>query len=263
MDTTIAIIGYGFVGKAMKRFFTEAIVYDPFISELKTTKQQVNSCAVSLICVPTNMLPDGSCDTSIVESTLSWLKTPLVIIRSTVAPGTTAKLQKKYPKLSIVFQPEYIGETVGHPFKDEHNTPFAVFGGSPKACQAAIALYQKKHAPTTRYFTMTATEAEITKYFANTAVAVRVTLCNEFYNICQAFGADYNVVREAYIADPRVGGHNSFVYPDNRGFGGKCLPKDLNAIVKAANKVGYQPEFIADVLKSNDRIKGVGVKKKK
>lgn len=260
MNNSVAIIGYGFVGKAMKRFFTEALVYDPFIKDIQATKEQVNKCDVSLVCVPTNMLPDGSCDTSIVEETLKWLKTPLVIIRSTVAPGTTAKLQKKYPKLKIVFQPEYIGETAGHPFKDEHNAPFAVFGGTTKACEAAVRLYQTKHAPTIRYFTMTSTEAEIAKYFANTAVGVKVTLCNEFYDICRAFGASYTVVREAFIADPRVGAHGTFVYPDDRGYGGKCLPKDLNAIVHASRKAGYNPEFVADVIKSNNRIRG---KKKK
>ena len=63
------------------------------------------------------MLPDGNCDTSIVESIFEWIKTPLVIIRSTVKPGTTEKLAKKYPKLHIVFQPEYIGETPNHPMK--------------------------------------------------------------------------------------------------------------------------------------------------
>ncbi len=250
----IAIVGYGFVGKAMKRMFPEAIVYDPFVSELKTTKQEVNACDVAFVCVPTNMLPDGSCDTSIVEATFGWLKTPLAIIRSTIAPGTTDKLQKKF-KGEIVFQPEYIGETTAHPLLNESMTPFMVLGGREKGRMLAIEVYKTVYNASVKIHQMRALEAEIVKYMENTSIGTTVIFANEFYNICQAFGADYNAVREGYLADPRMSRFFTFVYPEKRGFEGKCLPKDINAIVKAAEKVGYRPEFIADLLKSNDRIR--------
>ncbi len=250
----IAIVGYGFVGKAMQRMFPEALVYDPFVKELKTTKQQVNASDVAFVCVPTNMAKDGSCDTSIIEETFSWLKTPLSIIRSTVVPGTTDKLQKKY-KGEIVFQPEYIGETTAHPLLNESQTPFMVLGGSAKGRLMAIEVYKTVYNASVKIHQMKAIEAEVVKYMENTSIGTTVTLMNEFYNICQAFGASYDAVREGYLADPRMSRYFTFVYPDKRGFEGKCLPKDLNAIVKASEKAGYYPQFIADMLKNNDRIK--------
>ena len=250
----IAIIGHGFVGKAMKRMFPDAIVYDPFVKELHTTKQQVSACDVAFVCVPTNMAKDGSCDTSIVEETFTWLKTPLAVIRSTVAPGTTDKLQKKF-KGEVVFQPEYIGETTAHPLLNESQTPFVVLGGREKGRMLAVEVYKTVYNASIKIHQMRALEAEIVKYMENTSIGTTVTLMNEFYNICDAFGADYNTVREGYLADPRMSRYFTLVYPDKRGFEGKCLPKDLNAIVKASQTVGYNPQFIADMLKNNDRIR--------
>jgi UDPglucose 6-dehydrogenase len=258
----IGIVGYGFVGKAMKKMFPDAIVYDPFVKDLNTTKQQINSCQVAFVCVPTNMAADGSCDTSIVEETLSWLKTPLVVIRSTIAPGTTDKMQKKY-KGEIVFQPEYIGETTAHPLLNEAHTPFMVLGGREKGRALAIEVYKTVYNAAVKIQQMKAIEAEVVKYMENTSIGTTVVFANEFYNICQAMGADYNTVREGYLADPRMSRYFTFVYPDKRGFEGKCLPKDINAIVKASEKAGYKPEFFADLLKNNARLRGESAKKKK
>ena len=258
----IGIVGYGFVGKAMKRMFPEALVYDPFVVELKTTKQQINACDAAFVCVPTNMLADGSCDTSIVAETISWLKTPLAVLRSTVAPGTTDKLQKKF-KGELVFQPEYIGETVAHPLLNESQTPFVVLGGRSKGLSAAIEIYKTAYNASVKIYQMKPLEAEIVKYMENTSIGATVTLCNEFYNVCQAFGADYNTVREGYLADPRMSRYFTFVYPDKRGFEGKCLPKDINAIAHASRKAGYKAEFIEEILKTNDRIRQAVPAKKK
>lgn len=249
-----AIIGYGFVGRAMKRLFPEAVVYDSYQREFAVNKEEVNRCDTAFLCVPTPMSADGSCDTSAVEESVAWLNVPLLIIRSTIPPGTTDRLQSGY-KGEIVFQPEYVGETVAHPLLDERQTPFMVLGGRQAGIRAAIRIYQGVYNASVRIHTMRAVEAEVVKYMENCSIGATVTLCNEFYNICLAFGADYNVVREGYLADPRMSRYFTFVYPEKRGFEGKCLPKDLNAIVKAGEKAGYLPEFIRDILKNNDRIR--------
>ena len=62
-------------------------------------------------------------------------------------------------------------------------------------------------------------------------------------------------MREGWLLDPRIGRSHSAVFTDNRGFGGKCLPKDVNAIVRAASEVGYAPALLAEVLASNDRYR--------
>jgi UDPglucose 6-dehydrogenase len=90
----------------------------------------------------------------------------------------------------------------------------------------------------------------------NAFIATKVTFANEFYNLAQAFGVEYKELRELWLLDERMGRMFSAVFPDARGFSGKCLPKDVNAIAKASEKAGYDPKFIKAVLESNDRIRG-------
>lgn len=247
-----AIVGFGFVGKAMGNLFPDALIYDPYANIFPTySRDDINQQDVAFVCVPTNQKEDGSCDTSIVEETVDWLKTPLIIIRSTVKPGTTERLIQKYPDKQIVFVPEYVGETVAHPLLDESERTFLILGGRREASLAAYYLFQTVYNASVRVFFMTPTEAEIVKYMENTAIATMVTLVNEFYNICEVFGVDYEVVREGFLADPRMSRYFTFVYPNKRGFDGKCLPKDLNAIVRASSEKGYSPSFIESVLASN------------
>lgn len=95
----IGIIGYGYVGKAMAAFFKkkyDVCFYDPYI-EGSSTKEEVNKCDLGVVCVFTPQDPiTGKCDTSILESTMEWLNTPLILIKSTISPGTTDQLQAKY-----------------------------------------------------------------------------------------------------------------------------------------------------------------------
>ena len=104
----VAIIGYGYVGKAMQKIFPDALLYDvnPIAIDgtdsLNATKEQINTCALAIVCVPTPMQfglvkEFTAVDTSIVEEVLSWLTTPLVLIKSTVPPGTTARLSAQWP----------------------------------------------------------------------------------------------------------------------------------------------------------------------
>ena len=151
--------------------------------------------------------------------------------------------------------PEYIGETAAHPLADESARTFLIFGGDKEDCARAVEVFQKVYNASVKILCVSAAEAEIIKYMENAAIANMVTLANEFYNICKAFNVPYNMVREGFLMDPRMSRYFTFVYPKARGFGGKCLPKDLNAIVKAAQKAGYNPEFIKAILDNNDRIK--------
>ena len=123
----ISIIGYGHVGKAMKQLFTSATIYDKYLN--MGTQMDVNNSDVAFVCVPTPMNKiDGSCDTSAVEEVVSWLESKCIVLRSTVPVGFTNYLKTKYKK-RIVFQPEYYGETVAHPFADLKNQGWLSFGG--------------------------------------------------------------------------------------------------------------------------------------
>jgi UDP-glucose 6-dehydrogenase len=107
--------------------------------------------------------------------------------------------------------------------------------------------------PARTYFQCTAIEAEVIKYMENAFLATKVAFVNEFYEICRAVGAEWHTVREGWLLDPRIGRSHSAVFVDRRGFGAKCLPKDLRAIVAASTSAGYRPELLAEVLESNER----------
>lgn len=252
----IVLIGYGFVGKAMKRLFPDARIYDPMHPALTISQQEANECDVAFVCVPTTMMPDGSCDTSIVEEVVGWLTTPLIIIRSTIKPGTTTTLIARHGEKHIVFQPEYVGETTAHPLLNESERTFLIFGGAIADCSKAVEVYQQVYNSSVKIQFFTPLEAELIKYFENTTIGTMVTLSNEFYNICRAFGVEYHMVREGLLLDPRMSRYFTFVYPERRGFEGKCLPKDITALARASERAGYTPEFIQSILKNNDRIRG-------
>lgn len=281
MSKKIGIVGLGYVGSAFKKMVEshyEVIEYDPpKLGDKSATKEEINVCDLAVVCVFTPTNPDGSCDTSIVEETVDWLETPVILIKSTIAPGTVDKLREKYQEdvkdvvskeyvagvsyKRIVFSPEYVGEgkyyvTPRMDFQtDMKKTPFVILGGYETDCDYILDLLVPVLGPEKRYYKCSALEAEIIKYMENTYFGVKITFANEMYGICQAFGADWYKVWQGWSLDPRVDVMHTAVFPDARGFGGKCLPKDLNALVAASLKVGYRPEFLIEMLKSNARFR--------
>lgn len=251
----VGVVGGGVVGTAMVQLCgPETVVYDPYKPELAGNRDRINECDVVFICVPTPMAEDGRCDTSVVEETVAWVRAPLLIIRSTVAPGTTDRLRERYGK-SIVFQPEYLGETVGHVFGSLAERDFIVLGGTPADVSKAADFYKHYYNSYVRFYFGDAMTAELCKYMENAFYAVKVTFVNEFYDIARAHGVDFNQLRELWLADTRISRDHTFVYPDDRGFGGKCLPKDCNAIVYSARQRGCEPEFLAACLRVNAALR--------
>lgn len=251
----VGVVGGGVVGTAMVNLCgPETVVYDPHKPELAGNKDKINGCDVVFVCVPTSMKTDGSCDTSIVEDAVAWIRAPLLIIRSTVAPGTTDRLREKYGK-HVVFQPEYLGETVGHIFGNMAERQFVVLGGTPEDVSKTADFYKHYYNSMVQFYFGDALTAEVCKYMENAFYAVKVTFLNEFYDIAKVHGVDFNQLRELWLADTRISRDHSFVYPDNRGFSGKCLPKDCNAIIHSTRQHGYEPEFMAACLKINEKFR--------
>lgn len=247
----IGIIGYGHVGKLMHKEFKEAIIYDPNLNI--GSMEEINKCEAAFVCVPTPQNDDGSCDTSIVEETLANLKVKLAILRSTVYIGFTDYAADKF-NLEVVFQPEYYGETVNHPFAEPNSKDWISFGGTPKAIGLAIDVYKNVCNSNIRIIQGPAREIEMAKYMENAFLATKVTFINEMYDICEKMGIDYNVAREAWVADPRIGTSHSFIYKENRGFGGKCLPKDTASIKKQADDCGVDSTILTAVIDKNKKI---------
>jgi UDPglucose 6-dehydrogenase len=223
MGTKVAVIGVGWVGQAMLSVFPEAEIVDK-----DDAMGRANLCDVAFIAVPTD-LKDGKLDTSIVEERVAECTCPLIVIRSTVNVGTCDYLEKKYNK-NICFQPEYLGETVAHPLLCEGDRKFLIIGGRPESRRKLIELYQGVYNANIDIRQVTNLEAEVIKLSENRAIAFKVAQCQELYDACQKNNVDYYIVRDAvYGDDPRFNLWFTFVYPENRGFKSKCLPKDVYA----------------------------------
>jgi len=243
----IAVIGYGFVGKAIVDLFKyhyKMEIYDPAYLEYND-KTKISKCDLAVICVPTEMKLDGECDLSIVEETIKWVDVPLILIKSTIPPGTTKYLVEKYKK-RICFSPEYIGEgnyfvpfwKYPHP-KELKYHDFMIIGGNREDCSDILSYFKPIMGPNAKYHITNSNVAELTKYMENCWGATKVTFCNEFYEIAQVFNVDFDELRELWLLDKRVERMHTLVFKEKRGFGGKCFPKDVNAIIKASEKKGY------------------------
>lgn len=247
------IIGVGHVGGSMAKLFPDAILYDPYKN--LGTKEEINSCDISFICVPTPQATDGSCDTSIVEEVLKWLETPTIVIRSTVPVGFTNKANfDKPPHIHIIFQPEYYGETVAHPFADPHNRPWITLGGDTIGCREAAKAYKEVFTSELVINIVDARTAELAKYMENAFYATKVTFCNQFYDLAVSLGVEYDKLRETWLLDPRISRDHTFVYEDNRGYGGSCLPKDMAAIIHQGEQKGTDVSFLKSVSESNNKF---------
>jgi UDPglucose 6-dehydrogenase len=252
-DFSVAIVGYGAVGKGISQLFPGAVPYDPPLG--LGSKDEVNRCRFAFVSVPTPMSDDGSADTSIVEEVVSWIESEVIILRSTVPIGTTDRLRETTGK-SIVFQPEYgPAETPDHPFNNLRNVRWAILGGARRDTVRVADLYKTTFSADFTIQQTDARTAELTKYMENAYLAMKVTFCNEFYDIAQAHGIDYNELRELWLLDPRIGRSHTFVLPFSRGFGGRCLPKDLSAIIASATKAGVRAGLLEAVRDVNRAIR--------
>lgn len=253
-NISTAVIGKGWVGKSMIDLFPESKVYDEPLAE--GTRSNVNKCDVAFVCVPTPNEGKGKLDTSIVEEVVKWCECPLIIIRSTVNPGTCDRLEALGK--NIVFMPEYLGETVAHPLIDDKASKFLIIGGQPKNRRKAIELFQNVYNANVNIRQVTNLEAEVIKLSENRAIMYKVMQCQELYDACEARGVDYYTVRDAvYGDDPRFNLWHTFVFPDSRGANSKCIPKDVFAWRAWAENGGIDLELaeLTDaMLNYNERL---------
>ena len=154
----VAIIGHGYVGEAVFNFLKdhfELCVVDPKYTDFEEKKKEANEADLAVICVPTPEGKDHSVDLSYVKLTLGWLETPLVLIKSTIPPGTTDLLKEMFGK-RIVFSPEYIGEgkyvvqwwakNYPHPTDMKYHS-FQIFGGEKVDCIEVSHFFQRVLGP--------------------------------------------------------------------------------------------------------------------
>lgn len=253
----VAIIGQGRVGTAFKELVArrfDYVTYDPKMDSVYPYAD-ISAADFAVICVPTPMNEDGSCNIEIVEEAISKLDNQHILIKSTVKPGTTDYLSEKYGK-RICFSPEYIGQSEykNSYYKEMIDTPFVIVGGQQEEANYFVDFFELIYGPESVYFTCSSVEAELIKYMENSFFATKVTFVNEYYRIVQQFKADWHKVREGWLLDQRINRTFTSVFSDKKGFNGGCLPKDISAIVSAAAEEGLDARLLRAVIDVNREI---------
>ena len=248
----IEIIGYGNVGKHIYEEFKSLspTIYDPKYEEYSIKSE--DRFDFSFICVPTDQREDGSCDTSIVNHVIKECNADVIVLKSTVPVGSTEIYASYYHK-NIVFSPEYYGTTL-HSYSECN---FLILGGDIKNCSKVAQLYYKVKPSNFRIVFTNASAAELAKYMENCFLGLKVTFCNEFADVAQAYGVEYEELRELFVLDERVGQSHTYIYKDQPYYDSHCLNKDIPAFIYAAKDEGVEPELMEKVMEINQKKKRV------
>lgn len=280
----LGLIGRGFVGTAFYEGMKHAFniwSYDKklgpwFPSQIAGSledpiKAIVDNCDVIFVCVPTPMKSNGECDTSIVEDVVQKIHDcavvakgqRVVVIKSTVVPGTTQKLNEQYGNfVQCVFNPEFLREATY--IDDFKNQDRIIIGGPRPASTVVKDIYQHAYpnAPTVK---TNETTAEMVKYVTNCFLSVKVAFANEMSEICNKLDVDFDKVVEYATKDKRLGdSHWSVPGPmlaDDgsglllKGFGGSCFVKDINALIFLAKGLGIDPKVMNGAWQKNLEVR--------
>lgn len=236
----IGFVGQGFIGKSyaddLERRGYKVIRY-ALEAPYRANKDKIRECDIVFVAVPTPTTPKGY-DFSIVRDSLRLAQPgATVVIKSTLLPGTTEALQKKFPKLYVMHSPEFL---VARTAKRDAAKPLRNIVGIPRSTAAYKARAEQVIGilPKASYsLVCSSQEAELVKYAGNLMLYLRVLFANLMFDTAERAGAEYDVIREAIAADPRIGPSHLQVVHDSghkgakagRGAGGLCFIKDVAA----------------------------------
>jgi len=254
----IGVIGLGYVGGAVYYWFNnvfdkpkEIFSYDKYknIGSIK----EINKADIVFICVPTPYYENSGYDDSAVNESLKILTgSKIVVIKSTILPGSTEKFQKLFPEHKILFNPEFlVAKTATQDFLKPNRQIVGYTKKSENSAQMVLDILPP--APLSRI--IPATEAEMVKYFGNTFLATKVIFANQIYDICEKLNINYDTVKELAAADPRIGNSHLEIFHDGyRGYSGGCFPKDTKALIDFAKKLGINFTLLEEVNRINDSL---------
>ncbi len=231
---TIGFIGQGFIGKnyaddfeARGHMVVRYALEEPYVQNVDAIRE----CDIVFIAVPTPTTPEGF-STEILEDALTHVGAgKIAVIKSTVLPGTTRRLQEKHSGLTILMSPEFLSEATAA-YDAAH--PFSNIVGLPvddevhqKAAEAVHALL-----PAAPYATMcTSDQAELIKYAHNVSGYTQIVTFNMLYELSQSLGADWAPIEQALDADPMISRRYAHpLHKSGRGAGGHCFIKDFAAL---------------------------------
>jgi UDPglucose 6-dehydrogenase len=256
----IGVIGNGFVGSAVASGFNQynVKVFDKNPNLSTHTLKDVISQDFVFICVPTPMkdIMGDDCNLSIIESCFRDIEkigsNAILIIKSTVPIGTTLRLQSEYGALNIIHSPEFL--TAKFAKEDFLNADRHIIGYTNKESNGiqALNLFQKTF-PNIPCLIMKSVESESVKYIANCFFATKVSFFNEIYLLIEKLGLDWNSIIKGVTGDRRIG-YSHYQVPGHdgdKGFGGACFPKDLNALISTFEKNEIDPKVLKSVWSRN------------
>lgn len=254
----IGVIGLGYVGGAVKTWFEknkrhyDLFLYDKY--KRVGSVEEINRADIIFIAVPTPFIKGkGYDDSAVWKSVESVRDGKIVVLKSTIMPRSTEKIQKRFPKKVILFNPEFLRAKTA--IQDFLKPDRQIVGyATPKGRAAAKKILDiLPRAPYAKI--MTSTEAEMVKYFGNAFLANRVIFANQMYDICKAAGIDYEAVKDGASRDPRVGSSHFDIFDEGyRGYGGLCLPKDVKALIQFGKSVHADLEMLQSLEKINKRL---------
>ena len=258
----IGIIGQGFVGGAVyhkfKNFYN-VLTFDLDESKCNSSESElIEKSEVIFVCLPTPMNTDGSCNIDIVDGVIKKIneksKDKIVVIKSTIPPGTTNNLNSKYKNVIVAFNPEFLTER--NAIEDYENQNRIILGG-PRTATTKLKQVFSKVFPKAEIIKTDSTHAEMVKYLINTFLSVKVSFANEIYQLCNKLNIDYDKVVEYAIHDERLGNSHWSVpgHDGDFGFGGHCFPNDLLAIISLTNELDTLNNVLNATKKTNDSVR--------
>ncbi len=254
-DFKLGIMGVGMVGGALKGYFEKENLRPFLYDERKNlgSLEEISQADIIFICVPTPFDKEKGFDLSFVKRACQNIKGgKIIVIKSTILPGTTEKLQEKYPQHRFLFNPEFLTEATAQEDMDKPNRQ--IIGYTEKSREVAEEILGLlPSAPFQRIIPVS--EAEMTKYFSNTWFSTKVVFVNQMYGLCKKLGIDYETVRECASADKMIGpSHLDVHHKGHFGYRGGCLPKDIRALIQFANEQGLDFKLHKTVEEINNQL---------
>lgn len=260
----IGVIGFGFLGKAFVHGFVlhaDIKIYDKYDNTYDSLEDTVNSSDFILIGVPTPMKDNGEQDlSSIYDAVAGVVKVAkdrkIIVLRSTIIPGTTRSCADKYPDHDFVFCPEFLTERQAK--LDFINSARIILGGHEDVTTKVEEMYRARFTHTPIYRT-TWEAAEVVKYMSNSFFAVKIAFLNEIYDVAENIGVPYEDLRDMWLADCRIGNSHTDIpgHDGQRGYGGKCFPKDVQAFIKWAEDNDLELDTCRSAERVNSRVRKV------
>ena len=272
----IGVVGNGFVGGAVQYGFSpnvgcdaEVRVYDKNPNRsTHTLEETINKSDFIFLSVPTPANKDGSINIDILDDVLSEINqieqtqshSGVILIRSTVVPGTTWSLQQKYSNLNLLFNPEFLTERSAN-FDFINQSRFIIGSDdsdlSKQQSKSFKNLIKDRFGDCVAILETSYETAEMIKYMSNCFFATKVSFMNEMYQIAEKIGADWIAAVSGVVSDGRIG-HSHLGVPGHDGkfgFGGSCFPKDIQAMIDFAETIGIEPTVFYGVWEKNLEVR--------